>query len=85
MHSTESYAELLTAVPPHVAKVMSHVPQSLDEHRDISGVNSSLTVSSGLIFSSTFAGKGKMSVSNSLSVVFEREKERFYNYIFDLL
>lgn len=62
-------------IPSHVLKVMAYVPQSLKGNRAIPSVNSPLTVSSDLIFSSTLAGKGGMTVSSSLSVVFQREKE----------
>lgn len=62
-YSADSYAELLTAVSTsHVIKVMSHVPQSLEENGDI------LDVSSGLIFTSAVAGKVGMRVSSFVDV-----------------
>lgn len=65
MQSMESYAQLLTAVLlilSHVLKIMPRVPQSLEEQRDILSVNSPLTFSSGLIFSSALARKGGLNV-----------------------
>ena len=72
-------------IPSHALKVMSHVPQSLQEHRHIQSVKSPLALIPGLILSSALTEKGGMNVSNSLFVVFEREKEIFYNLCFDLL
>lgn len=72
-------------MPSHVLRVVSYVLQSLEENRDVLSVNSPLTVCSGLIFSSILAGKGGMNVFSFLSVMFERERERFHNLSFDLL
>lgn len=64
-------------IPLHVLKIMSHVPQSLEEQRDSPSVNSPLTVSSGLIFSSALARKRWDECFKNLFQWYLRERKYF--------